>query len=103
MLRYDAWYCKVSRLTFDGQGKANGGLVRAGSFSTYCEVSDIVFTDIAGIALNLGNEEKQGQAEHAVLRCTFRRCNDGGADVQLEFARHLRLVLPLRRLRQRHL
>ena len=76
MLRYDAWYCKVSRLTFDGRGKANGGLVRAGSFSTYCEISDLVFNDINGIALNLGNNEQNGAAEHAVLRCKFIRCNE---------------------------
>jgi hypothetical protein len=77
MLRYDSWYCKVSRLTFDGKQKANGGLVRAGGFSTYCEVSDLVFQDIKGIALNLGNAEQYGAAEHAVLRCRFLRCNEG--------------------------
>lgn len=77
MLRYDAWYCKVSRLTFDGNGKTNGGLVRAGGFSTYCELSDLVFKDINGIALNLGNAERDGQAEHAVLRCHFLRCGEG--------------------------
>jgi hypothetical protein len=77
ILRYDSWYCKVSRLTFDGRGKANGGLVRAGGFSTYCELSDLVFRDIRGIALNLGNAEPYGAAEHAVLRCRFLRCNEG--------------------------
>jgi Pectate lyase superfamily protein len=77
MLRYDAWYCKVSRLAFDGRGKANSGLVRAGGFSTYCEISDLVFQDINGIALNLGNAEQDGAAEHAVLRCRFLRCKEG--------------------------
>ncbi len=77
ILRYDAWYCKVSRLQFDGRKKANGGLVRAGAFSTYCELSDLVFKDIQGIALNLGNAEQYGAAEHAVLRCKFLRCNEG--------------------------
>ncbi|MGA2067072.1 MAG: glycosyl hydrolase family 28-related protein [Thermoguttaceae bacterium] len=77
ILRYDAWYCKVSRLRFDGRKKANGGLVRAGSFSTYCELSDLVFTDIKGIALNLGNAEQDGAAEHAVLRCKFLHCSEG--------------------------
>jgi hypothetical protein len=77
ILRYDAWYCKVSRLQFDGRKKANGGLVRAGAFSTYCELSDLVFKDIHGIALNLGNAEQYGAAEHAVLRCKFLRCNEG--------------------------
>jgi hypothetical protein len=77
VLRYDAWYCKVSRLEFDGRGKANGGLVRAGAFSTYCELSDLGFKDINGIALNLGNAEAYGAAEHAVLRCRFLRCKEG--------------------------
>ena len=77
MLRYDSWYCRVSRLTFDGKGKSNGALVRAGSFSTYCEISDLVFKDITGIALNLGNNEQFGAAEHAVLRCQFLRCSEG--------------------------
>jgi hypothetical protein len=77
MLRYDSWFCKVSRLTFDGSGKANSGLLRAGGFSTYCEISDLVFQDIKGIALNLANAEQEGQAEHAVLRCKFVRCTEG--------------------------
>jgi hypothetical protein len=77
ILRYDAWYCKVSRLRFDGRQKANGGVVRAGGFSTYCELSDLVFQDIKGIAVNLGNAEAYGAAEHAILRCKFLRCNEG--------------------------
>ena len=77
MLRFDAWYSKVSRLTFDGRGKANGGLLRAGGFSTYTEHSDLVFKDINGIAMNLGNAEAQGIAETAVLRCKFLRCGEG--------------------------
>ncbi|MCU0874227.1 MAG: glycoside hydrolase family 55 protein, partial [Pirellulaceae bacterium] len=77
MLRFDAWYSKVSRLTLDGRGKANGGLVRAGGFSTYNEHSDLVFLDINGIAMNLGNAEAQGIAETAVLRCKFLRCKEG--------------------------
>jgi hypothetical protein len=77
MLRYDAWYCKVSRIGFDGRKKADGGLVRAGGFSTYCEMSDLIFKDIDGIALNLGNAEQFGAAEHAVLRCKFLRCKEG--------------------------
>src|SRR5690348_2292919 len=34
----DAWYCKVSRFTFDGRGKAACGLIRWNNFSTYCEL-----------------------------------------------------------------
>ena len=39
----DAWYCKVSRLTFDGRGKAAVGLMRWNNFSTNCELSDLWF------------------------------------------------------------
>ena len=82
MLRYDSWYCKVSRLTFDGNGKAGGGLVHAGHFSTYCEMSDLVFQDIPGIGMNLGDAGPYGQAEHAVLRCKFLRCVEGIATIE---------------------
>ncbi len=36
-----------------------------------------MFQDINGIALNLGNAEQEGAAEHAVLRCKFLRCGEG--------------------------
>jgi hypothetical protein len=43
MLRWDASYDKVSRLTFDGKGTASWEIVRAGGFSTYSEMSDLIF------------------------------------------------------------
>ena len=75
----DAWYCKVSRLGFDGRGKAGVGLMRWNSFSTYCELSDLWFTDIPGSGLCLGSNTNghEGQAEHAVERCRFTRCGTG--------------------------
>ncbi len=78
MLNLDAWYCKLSRLSFDGHGKANVGLMRDGGFSTYCELSDLVFQDMAtGVSLG-GGRGDAGQAEHAVLRCQFLRCARAG-------------------------
>ena len=64
----DAWYCKVSRLTFDGRGKAAVGLMRWNSFSTYCELSDLWFRDIPGSGVCLGSNTNnhEGQAEHAM-------------------------------------
>jgi Pectate lyase superfamily protein len=77
MLRWDAWYDKVSRLTFDGKGTAGWGIVRAGGFSTYSEMSDLIFKGIAGVCLNLGNNEPNGTAEIMVLRDRFYRCGTG--------------------------
>lgn len=75
----DAWYCKVSRLTLDGRGRAGTGLMRWNSFSTYCELSDLWFKDIkgSGICLGSGTNDHEGQAEHAVERCRFTRCGTG--------------------------
>ena len=50
MFRWSAWYDKVSRLTFDGKGLASNGIVRAGAFSTYSEMSDLIFKDIRAFA-----------------------------------------------------
>ena len=75
MLRWDAWYDKVSRLTFDGNSSAEWGIVRAGSFSTYSELSDLQFQDFAGGAINLGDGEGDGIAEELITRSQFYRCD----------------------------
>jgi len=77
MLDLDFWYGKVSRLTLDGRGLADVGIYRWGQFATACEISDMVFTDMA-TGLQLGDIGYAGQAEHAVTRCTFRRCSSAG-------------------------
>jgi pectin methylesterase-like acyl-CoA thioesterase len=77
MLRWDAWYDKVSRLTFDGKGKAKDGLLRAGGFATYGEISDMQFKDITERCINLGNGEQQGIAEQTIIRNRFYRCGAG--------------------------
>ena len=75
----DAWYCKVSRFTFDGRGIAGTGLMRWNNFSTYCELSDLWFKDIKGNGICLGSNTNnhEGQAEHAIERCRFTRCGTG--------------------------
>lgn len=79
MIGLDAWYCKVSRLSFDGRGSAGTGLMRWNNFSTFCELSDLWFRDIKGPGICLGSETNnhEGQAEHAVERCRFSRCGTG--------------------------
>jgi hypothetical protein len=75
LFKYDAWYSRISRLTLDGRHKAATALVYGDHFSTYNETSDMVFQDVErGLLLGVG----QGQAENAVLRCTFLRCSDAG-------------------------
>jgi Pectate lyase superfamily protein len=78
MFRFDSWYSKISRLTFDGNNKANIGLLKAGAFATYCEVSDLVFKRIHnGIGLKLGEDATAGIAEQAIYRCRFYDCTVG--------------------------
>lgn len=76
MLRWDAWYSKISRLTFDGAGRAGTALFYGPAFSTYNETSDLIFRD-ATHGLVFGGPQTAGQAENAVLRCTFLRCQTG--------------------------
>ena len=75
MLKYDAWYSKISRLTLDGAAKAGVALAYGDAFSTYNETSDMVFQD-AGVGMSMATADN-GQAENEVLRCTFRRCGRG--------------------------
>src|SRR5262249_30043696 len=69
MFSLDAWYNKVSRLTFDGKTTAGIGLSRGPGFATYGELSDLVFKDFQqGAGILLGSNMTQGIAEQAVLR-----------------------------------
>jgi hypothetical protein len=75
MLRWDAWYDKVSRLTFDGNSRASTGILHAGSFSTYSELSDLQLQDFAGGGIILGTAEGNGTAEVLITRSQFYRCD----------------------------
>jgi hypothetical protein len=76
MVQWDAWYSKISRVTFEGAGHAGTGLLYGPAFSTYNETSDLVFRDVAN-GLVFGGPQTAGQAENAVLRCQFIRCGTG--------------------------
>jgi hypothetical protein len=76
MFQWDAWYAKISRLTFDGKSKAAIGLQYGPAFSTYNETSDLIFRDMQS-GLVLGGPSMNGQAENEVLRCRFVRCETG--------------------------
>ncbi|HWY38657.1 MAG TPA: glycosyl hydrolase family 28-related protein, partial [Bacteroidia bacterium] len=77
MFYLDGWYLRVSRLTFEGNNIAGEGIFKTGGFSTHNEFSDLVFKDFnTGIGLNLSGTAN-GQAENAILRCTFTNCASG--------------------------
>jgi len=76
MVQWDAWYSKISRLTFEGAGRAGTGLLYGPAFSTYNETSDITFRDMKA-GLVFGGPKTNGQAENEVLRCRFLRCETG--------------------------
>lgn len=76
MFQWDAWYSRISRLTFDGAGQAGTALFYGPAFSTYNETSDLIFRDSTN-GLVFGGPHTQGQAENAVLRCQFLRCQTG--------------------------
>src|SRR5438552_1767702 len=76
MVRWDAWYSKISRLTFDAAGRADAALQYGPAFSTYNETSDLVFRD-AKTGLLFGCNNYEGQAENKVQRCRFLRCETG--------------------------
>jgi hypothetical protein len=77
MLNLTGWYLRVSRLTFDGHNNAHRGIFKSGGFSTHNEFSDIVFKNFStGIGLDLSGTS-QGQAENAIMRCTFSNCSSG--------------------------
>jgi len=79
MLRYNAWYASLSRLTFDGAGKAKTAIEHGESFTTANEFADVVVKDVQfGIEAGI----KDGIAETAVLRCRFYRCAKAAISIQ---------------------
>ena len=79
MFRYNAWYASVSRLTFDGAGKAKTAIQHGESFTTANEFTDLVIKDVQfGIEAGM----KAGIAETAVLRCRFYRCAKAAISIQ---------------------
>ncbi len=79
MFLYSAWYSRVGRLTFDGQGKALTALRHGPPFVTYNEFSDMIFRDV-GFGIEAGM--KDGIAETTVWRSQFLRCTRAGISIQ---------------------
>ena len=79
MFHYNAWFSALSRLTFDGAGKAGKAIEHGIAFSTATECSDMIFKDV-GIGIEAGIRD--GIAEVAVLRCRFYRCSEFAISIQ---------------------
>ncbi|NCY21215.1 hypothetical protein EBX31_04565, partial [bacterium] len=94
MLQWGAWYSTVRSLGFesadseavrlrlglglrgDKSGKPTAGIWFGPGFSTANEVSDCAFRDLP-IGIQGGTGKTKGQAEVAVERCRFERCDFG--------------------------
>ena len=79
MFLYDAWYAGLSRLTFDGSGKAKTAIQHGKAFATANECTDVICKDV-DFGIEAGQAE--GIAETAVLRCRFYRCAKAGISIQ---------------------
>jgi len=79
MFHYNAWYASLSRLTFDGAGKAKTAIEHGEKFTTANEFADLIVKDVQfGIEAGI----KDGIAETAVLRCRFYRCAQAALSIQ---------------------
>jgi len=79
MFLANPWYARIGRLTFDGAGRALTALRHGEAFTTFNELSDLAFRDVAfGIEAGM----KNGIAETAVYRCKFLRCSKAGISIQ---------------------
>ncbi len=81
MMSYGAWYSKMSRLTFDGAGKAKTAIAHDVVFSTHNEFSEMLFRDLS-FGIEAGIPGAGGNAETAVERCKFLRCALAGISIQ---------------------
>ncbi len=83
MFAFDSWYSRVSRLTFDGRGRALDGLFHGRSYSTFDEWSELVFKDFRGCGLAFSWDSQansttfRGADAQHLLRCAFLRCRTG--------------------------
>jgi hypothetical protein len=79
MVLYNPWYASMSRLRFDGGGKAKTAIQHGVAFSTANEFTDLIIQDVEfGIEAGM----RDGIAETAVLRCRFYRCSKAALSIQ---------------------
>lgn len=79
MFLYDAWFASLSRLTFDGAGRAKTAVEHGPAFATANECTDCIFKDVE-FGIEAG--QRDGIAETAVLRCRFYRCSKAAVSIQ---------------------
>ena len=77
MFSHDGYYCAIRRLTFNGNsGLAGTGLLRGNNFSTYSEISDCDFLNMAS-RHPVRRKQRRGIAEDLIKRCHFTNCSTG--------------------------
>ena len=81
MLKFGAWWSRVSRLTFDGRAQAGTAIAHGDLYSAINELSDLVIQDV-NIGIEAGNMSGTAVSETAVLRCRFLRCATAGLSLQ---------------------
>jgi hypothetical protein len=81
MVAYGAWYSKISRLGFEGAGKAKTAIAHGHYYSSHNEFSDMVFSDLS-FGIETADATGQGNAESVVERCRFDRCKLAGLSIE---------------------
>jgi hypothetical protein len=81
MIAYGAWHTKLSRLAFDGAGKAKTAIAHGTAFSTHNEFSELVFTDLS-FGIETAGADGVGNSESTVERCCFVRCKQAGVSIE---------------------
>lgn len=76
MFRLDGTYGSVSRLTFEGKGKAKIGVLRDGEYGTAWRLTDLFFQDL-GVGIQWGGASDKGEDLSVMTRCRFTRCGKG--------------------------
>ncbi len=81
MIRFGGWYCKVSRVTLDGEGKAETGILWGPRFSIFSELSDVTFRNL-DVGVQGGIIDASGIDSVTTLRCKFIRCAKAGISIE---------------------
>ncbi len=76
MFRLDGTYGNISRLSFDGKGKAEVGLLRDGGYGTDWRITDLHVKNV-GVGIQWGRWGGLGQDLSSMMRCRFTNCGTG--------------------------
>ena len=77
MFRLNGTYGAVSRLTLDGRGVAQTGILRDGEYGTDWRITDVFVKDVKGAGIQWGGDSGQGEDLSVMMRRRFTRCGIG--------------------------